>query len=174
METKEKDPAAAGLTRSQLVVLRMAAGVTNPAAAPIRNHLVVPGDHANLLLEAATHLEELGALTTSPEDAVVRGEDVVFILTPIGEQMVPHPVRTGSELGTENSPRSRAIEHLLAAQHHLIEARAAIEAFDPVRYPAAPGDQLINFLGSLTMFLGLVGEAVYQLRTRIGRTGLRG
>ena len=180
--TKERKPV---LTRSQLLVLRMAAGVTphSPSlGANLRNHVIVPADHANPFLEAATGLEEIGALTTSPEDDV-RGENQAFVLTPIGTDLV-RPVGSsylsqGLEVETDTGPRSRAIEHLLAAQSHLIEARGAIERYesasqnDGSRVRVKP-PSLVNFLGALTMFLGLTGEAVYQLRQPVGRSGIRG
>jgi hypothetical protein len=157
----------------------MAAGATSQGdqwtrkGQSIRNHLVVPGDHANPLLETATALEGFGALTTSPEDVgtpadmVARGENVTFLLTAIGEAMIsnlrgPYLNQGPAEQlgGPADSPRSRAIEHLLAAQGHLIEARTAIEQNESI----ARNPQIMTFLGALTMFLGLVGEALYQLR----------
>jgi hypothetical protein len=188
METKEKESLRVLPTRSQLLALRMAAGITpahgnrRSSDPGLRNHLVVPADHANPLLEASSALEGLGALTTSPKDVgmadvIARGEDVTFYLTPIGAEMVRplgalnHPLGLEHTLEGTDSPRSRAIEHLLAAQTHLLEARSAIEQSDS---PLPHVPQIVSFLGALTMFLGLVGEAVYQLRHPVGRSGLRG
>ena len=174
METKEKEkenrlPVP---TKAQTTVLRMAAGVTpiGPLFGELRNHLVVPSDHANPLLEAATSLEALGALTTSPEDAgdpgmVARGENQTFLLTPIGVNMVrpagPAYLERGLTLeGVDGGPRARAIEHLLAAQGHLIEAREQIKTLGAQNLTQA----MINFLSSLTLFLGLIGETAHSLR----------
>ena len=178
METKEKEkenrlPIP---TKAQMTVLRMAAGVhppIGPLFGELRNHLVVPSDHANPLFEAAASLEALGALTTSPQDAglageeeTARGEDTTYLLTPIGREMVrpagPAYLERGLTLeGVDGGgPRVRAIEHLLAAQGHLLEARTLIE-----KLPAQELTQgMINFLSALTLFLGLIGETAHQLR----------
>jgi hypothetical protein len=63
-------------------------------------------------------------------------------------------------LNDDESPesiRALAREHLVNASQRLVEARTLIEQLEEEKF------EMSHFLGALTMFLGPIGEAAYQL-----------